>query len=58
MENIKKLLLDFGIGTALLFLSGVLLLIGLLFFPQENFTVWLTAKAIYAVGVVLFVLNK
>ena len=58
MEIIKKLLTNFGIGIPLLFVSGVLLLVGLFFIPQDNFAVWLTAKALYGVGVILFVLNK
>ena len=58
MEIIKKLLSDFGIGLIFLLVSGVLLFVGLFFIPQDNFTVWLTAKALYGVGVILFVLNK
>lgn len=58
MGIIKKLVSDFGIGIVLLFVSGGLLLVGLYFIPQENFTVWLAAKALYGVGAVLFILNK
>ena len=42
----------------LLVASGILLLVGLYFLPQGNLSVWLTAKAVYAVGAVLFLFNK
>ena len=58
MGIMRKLLSNFGIGIVFLFISGVLLLIGLFFIPQDNFTVWLTAKAFYGVGAILFILNK
>jgi len=47
-----------NLSIFILVASGILLFIGLSFLPQGNSSVWLTAKAIYAVGVILFLFDK
>ena len=55
----KKLFgVNIGIGTKLLFLSGVFLLLGAFLLTKGDMSVWFAAKAIYALGLALFLFDK
>jgi len=45
-------------SVVVLVIAGILLLIGLTTLSQNVLTMWIAAKLLYGVGVVLFLFNK
>jgi len=54
----KLLGVRINFGVLILATSGILLLLSLQFLSDGNFTLWFTAKGLFGVGVILFLLDR